>query len=172
MVVAPSFATNPLADVNVRERLRPPSSQHLFGTDELGRDVFGRVMMGARAHLASRLHRRSARGRDRGDLRRRRRVCWPSYRGGDDAHRRSCPLLPRPDSGHGDRYRARHRHHQRDHRHGDRLVAAIRSIEPEPRTDAAPARIRPRGPGGRLQADAGPCSATSSPTPLALWSSS
>lgn len=51
MVVAPSFATNPLTDVNVRERLRPPSSQHLFGTDELGRDVFGRVMMGARVTL-------------------------------------------------------------------------------------------------------------------------
>jgi peptide/nickel transport system permease protein len=51
MAVAPSFATNPLTDVNVRERLRPPSSQHLFGTDELGRDIFGRVMMGARVTL-------------------------------------------------------------------------------------------------------------------------
>jgi peptide/nickel transport system permease protein len=51
MVVAPHFAANPLTDVNVMERLQPPSNAHLFGTDELGRDVFGRVLMGARVTL-------------------------------------------------------------------------------------------------------------------------
>jgi len=31
--------------------LAPPSLQHLFGTDELGRDVFSRIVFGARASL-------------------------------------------------------------------------------------------------------------------------
>lgn len=31
--------------------LQPPSSRHLFGTDQLGRDIFSRVMFGARATL-------------------------------------------------------------------------------------------------------------------------
>jgi peptide/nickel transport system permease protein len=31
--------------------LQPPSSEHLFGTDELGRDVFSRVIWGARVSL-------------------------------------------------------------------------------------------------------------------------
>jgi len=37
---------------NIRERLRTPSLAHLFGTDELGRDVFTRVLYGARPILA------------------------------------------------------------------------------------------------------------------------
>jgi peptide/nickel transport system permease protein len=39
------FATDPL------NRLRPPSGQHLFGTDQLGRDVLSRVVAGARGIL-------------------------------------------------------------------------------------------------------------------------
>jgi peptide/nickel transport system permease protein len=39
------FATDPL------NRLRPPSAQHLFGTDQLGRDVLSRVIAGARGIL-------------------------------------------------------------------------------------------------------------------------
>jgi peptide/nickel transport system permease protein len=51
IVIGPAFAANQLADVDVRARLKPPSSQHWFGTDELGRDIFGRVLMGARLTL-------------------------------------------------------------------------------------------------------------------------
>src|SRR5207245_2380230 len=36
------FVTDPL------NRLRPPSAQHLFGTDQLGRDVLSSVIAGAR----------------------------------------------------------------------------------------------------------------------------
>jgi len=36
----------------VRERFSPPSAAHWFGTDEFGRDVFSRVMTGARYSLA------------------------------------------------------------------------------------------------------------------------
>jgi peptide/nickel transport system permease protein len=36
----------------VRERFSPPSATHWFGTDEFGRDVFSRVLTGARYSLA------------------------------------------------------------------------------------------------------------------------
>jgi peptide/nickel transport system permease protein len=38
--------------VRMQERLQLPSPAHLFGTDELGRDVLSRILFGARASLA------------------------------------------------------------------------------------------------------------------------
>lgn len=35
----------------VAQRLQPPSAQHWFGTDDVGRDIFGRVIYGARVSL-------------------------------------------------------------------------------------------------------------------------
>jgi peptide/nickel transport system permease protein len=37
--------------VDVLNRLQPPSSTYLFGTDELGRDILSRVILGARVSL-------------------------------------------------------------------------------------------------------------------------
>jgi peptide/nickel transport system permease protein len=36
---------------NLAGRLTPPSAQHIIGTDELGRDVFSRVILGARISM-------------------------------------------------------------------------------------------------------------------------
>jgi peptide/nickel transport system permease protein len=36
----------------VLERLKPPSAEHLLGTDELGRDMYARIVHGARYSLA------------------------------------------------------------------------------------------------------------------------
>lgn len=38
--------------MNVRERMQWPSSKHICGTDELGRDIFARIVYGARYSLA------------------------------------------------------------------------------------------------------------------------
>lgn len=37
--------------VNVLARLQPPSAEHLFGTDQLGRDILARVLAGGRVSL-------------------------------------------------------------------------------------------------------------------------
>ena len=37
--------------ISLAERLKPPSAVHLFGTDELGRDILSRIMYGARISL-------------------------------------------------------------------------------------------------------------------------
>ncbi len=39
------------SDLNLKERLQPPSAEHPFGTDDLGRDVLTRVVHGARVSL-------------------------------------------------------------------------------------------------------------------------
>jgi peptide/nickel transport system permease protein len=41
---------NPIA-IDIRHRLQPPDWDHLLGTDQLGRDVFARVLFGARIAL-------------------------------------------------------------------------------------------------------------------------
>jgi peptide/nickel transport system permease protein len=47
-IFGPLLAPYGYADQNVAERLQPPSLTHFFGTDNFGRDVFSRVLVGAR----------------------------------------------------------------------------------------------------------------------------
>jgi peptide/nickel transport system permease protein len=45
---APWIAPYPYDETNVRQRLKPPSAQFYLGTDNLGRDLFSRIVYGAR----------------------------------------------------------------------------------------------------------------------------
>ncbi len=50
-VFAPFLTPYDVERQDLTVRLQPPGTEHLFGTDELGRDVFTRMLYGARASL-------------------------------------------------------------------------------------------------------------------------
>lgn len=50
-IAAPVITQRDPFEQNISVRLSPPSAEYLFGTDELGRDVFSRVVYGARISL-------------------------------------------------------------------------------------------------------------------------
>jgi peptide/nickel transport system permease protein len=51
VLLGPAIAPYPPTAVDLTARLQPPSAAHPFGTDDLGRDVFSRVLLGARLSL-------------------------------------------------------------------------------------------------------------------------
>jgi peptide/nickel transport system permease protein len=50
-LLGPLIAPYEINEIDVTNRLSPPSGEHWFGTDELGRDVFTRVVIAARVSL-------------------------------------------------------------------------------------------------------------------------
>lgn len=50
-LIAPWVAPYQPEDQNLMSALQPPSNEHLFGTDELGRDLFSRILYGSRVDL-------------------------------------------------------------------------------------------------------------------------
>ena len=50
-LLAPVIAPYDPIEQEVRQRLQGPSAAHLLGVDELGRDVFSRVLYGGRVSL-------------------------------------------------------------------------------------------------------------------------
>lgn len=50
-VFGPLFAPQGINDQNLSMRLQPPSAEFWFGTDDLGRDIFSRILHGARISL-------------------------------------------------------------------------------------------------------------------------
>jgi peptide/nickel transport system permease protein len=50
-IFAPWIAPQDPAYINLPARLSPPSIHHWFGTDELGRDIFSRIIFGARISM-------------------------------------------------------------------------------------------------------------------------
>jgi peptide/nickel transport system permease protein len=50
-IFAPFLGTVDPRDINPGQRLKPPSAEHWFGTDMLGRDLYSRVIYGTRISL-------------------------------------------------------------------------------------------------------------------------
>jgi peptide/nickel transport system permease protein len=50
-LAAPWIATHNPLTINPLQRLKPPTAEHYFGTDALGRDVFSRTVWGGRVSL-------------------------------------------------------------------------------------------------------------------------
>ncbi|QKS73370.1 ABC transporter permease [Paenalkalicoccus suaedae] len=50
-IIAPLLTTQTVSQLNAADRLSPPSAQYWFGTDDLGRDIFTRIVYGARISL-------------------------------------------------------------------------------------------------------------------------
>jgi hypothetical protein len=50
-VTAPLLASHDPIKINPRDRLTAPNLKHLFGTDEMGRDIFSRIVYGTRITL-------------------------------------------------------------------------------------------------------------------------
>ncbi|MFK8215246.1 ABC transporter permease [Haloferax volcanii] len=50
-IFAPVIAPYPIDATNIEDRSQAPSIEHPFGTDDLGRDIFSRVVMGSRISL-------------------------------------------------------------------------------------------------------------------------
>ncbi|MCK9444475.1 MAG: ABC transporter permease [Tissierellaceae bacterium] len=48
---APMIATHDVTEMFAKSKLKPPSGDFLFGTDDFGRDVFSRIIFGARVSL-------------------------------------------------------------------------------------------------------------------------
>jgi|GEM_PF-6455053 len=96
-ILAPVIAPyDPIAQ-DLTLRLQAPSAEHLFGTDNFGRDIFSRVIYGGRYSLLP----------DGGDRGRHRYLLWSHRRlrgrlGGqcNDASLGDDSVFPVPDSGH------------------------------------------------------------------------
>ena len=50
-VIGPLLAPYEMNGQSLANRLQPPSAEHWFGTDDLGRDIFSRILYGARISL-------------------------------------------------------------------------------------------------------------------------
>src|SRR5688500_13472092 len=51
-VIGPLVAPYDPVAVELRERLLPPSPEHLLGTDQLGRDIFSRILHAGRVTIS------------------------------------------------------------------------------------------------------------------------
>lgn len=52
VVLAPIFATHDPTAIDLRARLAAPSWDHFFGTDEVGRDIYSRILYGGQQSIA------------------------------------------------------------------------------------------------------------------------
>ena len=73
VLVSPWLWQVPINEIDFNARLEGPSLKHPFGTDDLGQDLFARMLYGGRISIAVGSHGDADRDRVRRDRRRRRR---------------------------------------------------------------------------------------------------
>ena len=49
--VAPAFTPYSPTDISLRDRMAAPSGEHIFGTDQMGRDIWARMLFGGRISI-------------------------------------------------------------------------------------------------------------------------
>jgi peptide/nickel transport system permease protein len=52
-IFAPELSTHDPYELNISERLKPPNLDHWFGTDQVGRDIYTRIIYGSRYSIAA-----------------------------------------------------------------------------------------------------------------------
>ncbi len=92
--IADRIAPYGVNKIDVPNALQPPSGAHLFGTDELGRDIFSRVLVGTHASLEVAGGQRDVRLLRGCDARRCRRLSGRLARHGVDARHRRHVRVP------------------------------------------------------------------------------
>lgn len=50
-ILAPLFTSYSSTDIDLRKRLSPPSAVHILGTDQIGRDIWARILFGGRVSI-------------------------------------------------------------------------------------------------------------------------
>ena len=120
---APWIATHSATGQNLSMRLMPPSAENWMGTDELGRDIWSRVVFGSRITLVIVLLVAVLAAPGRPGHRRGRRLFRRLARQTADGHHRHLPVDAQADPGAGLRGGTRARHPERHHRHRDRHLA-------------------------------------------------
>ena len=51
-ILSPRIAPYDFAEQDVRNAVHPPSAEHWLGTDQWGRDIFSRIIVGSRVSLS------------------------------------------------------------------------------------------------------------------------
>ena len=100
--VGPSIVPYPgrrAGAMNLDQRLQPPSAAHWFGTDEMGNDIYTRVVVGARTVARSASCIVGVARRDRRAARHRGRLCRRPARRADHAGDRRVPVGAGPGAG-------------------------------------------------------------------------
>lgn len=116
-IFAPLIATHDPYAQDLANTLQAPGNGHLFGTDELGRDIFSRLVWGSRITLTIIFLVSIVVGPIGLAVGAASELSGWSLRHGDDAYHRHFPVLPEPDPVAGLRGCARPEPQQRDHRH-------------------------------------------------------
>ena len=154
---------DPLAS-DTAAALKPPSAAHWFGTDQLGRDIFSRVIVATRLDTFIAVRLGGAGVPDGRARRHRRRLFRRLDRPHRRPHRRHHHGVSAVRAGDGHRRGARQHRAEHHHRDRDRELSALCPRRPRRGQSSAATPVSCRRRGCRAMASSGFCWCTSCPT--------